>query len=39
MTAESASFDTRRRAVRFSNIGHFYSHMFVLLYATIVLAL
>lgn len=39
MTAEPASFDTRRRAVRFSNIGHFYSHMFVLLYATIVLAL
>ncbi len=39
MTAEPASFDYRRRAVRFSNIGHFYSHMFVLLYATIVLAL
>lgn len=39
MTVESASFDTRRRAVRFANIAHFYSHMFVLLYATIVLAL
>lgn len=39
MTAQPASSDSHRRAVRFSNIGHFYSHMFVLLYATIVLAL
>ncbi len=38
-SAQPAPFDYRPRAVRFSNIGHFFSHMFVLLYATIVLAL
>lgn len=39
MTVETGSFDYRKRAVRFSNVAHFYSHMFVLLYATVVLAL
>lgn len=38
MTAEPAS-PVPRRAVRFSNIGHFYSHMLILLYPTVVLAL
>jgi MFS family permease len=39
MTADVPTLDQRRRAVRFSNIGHFYSHLFMLLYPTVVLAL
>lgn len=39
MTAEQSPVTITRRAVRFSNVGHFYSHVVMLLYPTVVLAL
>ena len=39
MTSDPAASAPHRRAVRFANVGHFYSHVFMLLYPTVVLAL
>ncbi len=39
MTSDPVTTAPHPRAVRFANVGHFYSHVFMLLYPTVVLAL